>query len=303
MVLSRRSSGILLHPTSLPGPFGIGELGQHAYRFVDFLVEARQAIWQVLPLGPVGFGASPYSTFGALAGNPLLVSLERLVQEGDLLQGELADAPRTPPDRVDYSLVERWKVPRLEQAAGRLLAAGSTPRRESYEQFCQAHRSWLEPFALFMALKEHFGRRAAQEGYWGATWNTYWDIDIRLREEAALERWREQLADRVTLQRVLQFYFYEQWSALRAYANQRGVAIMGDMPIFVALDSADVWRAPELFELDGQCREVLVAGVPPDYFSATGQRWAIRSTIGTPCGPHSSPGGRSGSARCSSRWT
>ena len=159
MELSRRSSGILLHPTSLPSPFGIGELGPEAYRFVDFLVEAEQSIWQILPLGPVGFGASPYSTFGALAGNPMLISLRQLAAEGDLLDSELAGMPRTPEDRVDYALVDRWKMPRLEQAAQRFLDRADSARRDAYERFCREHQSWLGPFTFFMALKSTLATR------------------------------------------------------------------------------------------------------------------------------------------------
>ena len=273
MELPPRASGILLHPTSLPGPHGIGTLGDYAYQFIDFLVDAGQSLWQILPLGPVGFGASPYSSFCSVAGNPLLISLGQLTRNGDLQPSDLAPpfAPNAP--AVDYDVLSAWKLPRLEKAARHLLQQGGGKRRDDFERFCSQHRFWLEDYALFMALKEYFDQRAAEEGYWGATWNTYWDEDIALRDEAVMERWRATLVQRIDMQRVWQFFFFEQWSALRRYANERGIAIVGDMPIFVALDSVDVWSAPELFQLDEHRREKLVAGVPPDYFSTTGQRW------------------------------
>ncbi len=274
MELPTRASGVLLHPTSLPGPYGIGTLGAHAYRFVDFLVEAGQSLWQILPLGPVGFGASPYSTFCSVAGNRLLISLGQLVEQGDLRSSDLANAPfATNQPAVDYAALEAWKTPVLQLAAQRFLSSASAQRRAAYDDFCAQHAGWIDAYGLFMALKEHFDRKAAAEGYWGATWNTYWDKDIALREPAAVQRWRDKLSDRIELHRVWQFYFFQQWSALRRYANDRGVAIIGDMPIFVALDSADVWYAPSLFQLDQQRQATLVAGVPPDYFSDTGQRW------------------------------
>ncbi len=274
MELPPRASGILLHPSSLPGPYGIGTLGVQAYRFVDFLAEAGQALWQVLPLGPVGFGASPYSTFCSVAGNPLLISLGQLVEQGVLRSTDLPPFPVVvEPEYVDYTLLEAWKTPILERAAQRFLANATPQRIAAYEDFCAQHAIWIDAYGLFMAVKEFFERKAAAEGYWGATWNRYWDKDIALREPAAERRWRAKLADRIELQRVWQFFFFEQWSALRQYANGRGVAIVGDMPIFVALDSADVWYAPELFQLDDERQETLVAGVPPDYFSPTGQRW------------------------------
>ncbi len=274
MELPPRASGILLHPSSLPGPYGIGTLGAQAYRFVDFLVEADQALWQILPLGPVGFGASPYSSFCSVAGNPLLISLERLVEQGDLRSSDFASAlPSIDSTHVDYAELETWKLPVLETAAQHFLLHADSERKAAYATFCTRHSNWIDAYGLFMAVKEHFDRQAAAEGYWGATWNRYWDKDIAMRNPAAEAGWRVRLADRIELQRIWQFFFFEQWSALRQYANHHGVAIIGDMPIFVALDSVDVWYAPELFLLDETRQERFVAGVPPDYFSTTGQRW------------------------------
>ncbi|NLX53685.1 MAG: 4-alpha-glucanotransferase [Planctomycetaceae bacterium] len=268
-----RTSGILLHPTSLPGPHGIGSLGRSSYSFVDFLVAAQQSVWQILPLSPPGFGNSPYSAFCSVAGNPLLISLSQLMRAGDLAAADTSGMPSSDPCRVDFPQLVPWKMARLENAARTFLASANSSRRHRFEEFCQCHAEWLDDYALFMAIKEVFDQRAAAAGYWGSSWNRYWDKDIALREPQALERWKQQVADRAVLYRVWQYYFFEQWTALREYANERGILIVGDMPIFVALDSADVWVSPHLFTLDEQCQERLVAGVPPDYFSPTGQRW------------------------------
>ena len=271
--LPERASGILLHPTSLPGPHGIGSLGRSSFRLVDFLVGAQQSLWQILPLSPPGFGDSPYSAFCSVAGNPLLISLSQLVHAGDLAAEDTGGMFPTDPCLVDYERVGPWKMLRLDRAARKFLQTATGPRRRSFEEFCQRHASWLDDYVLFMAIKEEFDRRATAERYWGASWNAYWDKDIALREPRAIQRWTRQVGDRALLYRVWQYYFFEQWTALREYANERGILIIGDMPIFVALDSVDVWVSPQLFTLDEQCQERLVAGVPPDYFSPTGQRW------------------------------
>ncbi|MHB8862003.1 MAG: 4-alpha-glucanotransferase [Pirellulaceae bacterium] len=271
--LPERTSGILLHPTSLPGPNGIGSLGLASYRFVDFLVRAQQTLWQILPLSPPGFGHSPYSAYCSVAGNPMLISLNQLVHAGDLLNDETTGMAQADPSQVDYETVRDWKLPRLEQAARRFLRHASGERRQRFDEFCERHADWLDDYVLFMAIKEEFDRRAVAERVWGASWNTYWDKDIARREPSALERWQRKLEERLLMHRVWQYYFFEQWSALRQYANQRGIVLVGDMPIFVALDSSDVWVNPHLFTLDRHLQERLVAGVPPDYFSQTGQRW------------------------------
>ena len=273
MELEERTSGILLHPTSLPGPNGIGSLGLAAYRFVDFLARSQQSLWQILPLSPPGFGNSPYSAFCSVAGNPLLISLNQLVHAGDLLPDETTGLADLDSNQVDYDRVTTWKMARLELAARRFLQQAPPARRRAFDEFCIRHAGWLNDYALFMSAKEEFDRRAAEEQFWGASWNVYWDRDLAHREPEALVRWQAQLGDRPMYYRVWQFYFFEQWTALRQYANQRGILLVGDMPIFVALDSTDVWVSPHLFTLDGALREQLVAGVPPDYFSPTGQRW------------------------------
>lgn len=272
-VFPERCAGILLHPTSLPGPHGIGCLGEQARRFVDLLVRARQSLWQVLPLGPTGFGDSPYASFCSAAGNPLLIDLEQLRQKGDLRGDDLTGASSRPVNSVNFGAVIPWKIPLLHRAARRFLKSANRRRRADYHGFCSTHAAWIDDFALFMAIKEEFDARADAEGVWGATWNSYWDKDIALREPRSVRRWRARLADSVEIHKVLQYYFFRQWQALRRYANDRGVRLIGDMPIFVASDSADVWVDRHLFLLDRNGRQTVVAGVPPDYFSEGGQLW------------------------------
>jgi 4-alpha-glucanotransferase len=249
-----RSSGILLHPTSLPSPHGIGDLGAEARRFVDFLAGAGQKLWQVLPLGPTGYGDSPYQCLSARAGNPLLISLERLVEQGRLEASALASAPGFPEGQVDFERLVPWKTAVLQSAA----QPGS-----GFENFCEANRHWLDDFALFVALKAQ---------HKGVAW-TQWEAGARDRDPQALAKWRRQLAAPIAAQRLLQFLFYEQWSELREYARARGVRIMGDLPIYVSHDSADVWTNRQYFHLDAQGNPTAVSGVPPDYFSQTGQLW------------------------------
>lgn len=256
-------AGVLLHPTSLPGAFGIGELGGEAYRFVDWLVRAGQKVWQVLPLGPTGFADSPYSAFSAFAGNPLLISLQRLQDEGLLTWDDFVDYPFLPEDRVDYGAVIPAKMGVLRLAYERWKSQGDEEAKRGLEHFREQHTFWLEDFALFMALKEAYGGRA---------W-TEWDRDLAHRNPDALNRARRELADEVQFHRFVQYCFARQWSDLKRYANAQGVLIMGDMPIFVAHDSTDVWAKPEMFYLDEDGNPTFVAGVPPDYFSPTGQRW------------------------------
>ena len=256
-----RSSGILLHPTSLPGRHGIGDLGAEAYRFVDFLSETGQSVWQILPLGPTGYGDSPYSAFSAFAGNPLLISLDELAKTGDL-DAETVSEQTCPAGAADYGFAHRLKERLLPQAAARF-RTGSGPRQEAYRRFCQEQAYWLNDYALFRALRRHFDRQP---------WNR-WPLQVRSRQEPALHHWGKELARAVDDRKYAQFVFFEQWFALKDYANQRGIRILGDMPIFVAFDSADVWANPHLFHLDEDLQPTLVAGVPPDYFSAAGQRW------------------------------
>jgi len=260
-----RSSGILLHPTSLPGRFGIGDLGPEAYRFADFLAGAGQRIWQVLPLGPTGYGDSPYQCFSAFAGNPLLVSLEKLAAEGDLSPSDLAnDLPEFPNHQVDFGQVVHHRLPLLERAARNFLARASAMRRQDFQTFCRQNAHWLDNFALFMALKEAHGGEAV--------WNK-WERQVVARQPDTLARWEAVLSEPINTQKLVQYQFFKQWSELKAYCHDRGIQMMGDIPIFVAHDSADVWAHPELFRLDAEGSPSVQAGVPPDYFSATGQLW------------------------------
>lgn len=258
-----RASGILLHITSLPGPHGIGDLGPAARRFADFLHEAGCSVWQVLPLGPTGFGDSPYATFSAFAGNPYLISPEDLLVEGLLTEADLADRPAFPARRVDYGAVIPYKLRLLDQAYRRFREGVRPDLETAFADFRHAEAAWLGDFALFMALKE---------AHQGAPWNA-WPDPLRHRDPAALEQARHDLAEAIEKQAFRQFLFFRQWRGLLEYAHARGVYFMGDVPLFVAYDSADVWAHPELFYLDAEGQPTVVAGVPPDYFSPTGQRW------------------------------
>ena len=258
-----RVSGILLHPTSLPGPGGVGGLGEAAHRFVDFLVTAGQSRWQVLPLGPTGFGDSPYACLSTFAGNPLLICPERLVADGLLDPSALADAPAEHPGRVDYGAVIPYRHRLLATAFERFSVAPRDGMAKAFAAFCTREGWWLDDYALFTAVKAHHG---------GAPWHQ-WEAPIRDRAPDAIESWSERLADELERVRFEQFLFDDQWVRLRSHANGKGVRIIGDLPIFVPLDSADTWVSPELFHLDESGYPTVVAGVPPDYFSATGQLW------------------------------
>jgi 4-alpha-glucanotransferase len=254
-----RYAGIILHPTSLPGRFGIGALGPEAYRFVDFLAAAGQSLWQVMPLGPTGFGNSPYAVRSAFAGNPLLISQKILVEEGLIEAEELARAPAFPVERVDFEPVIAWKEALLSGAYRRFRAQG---RIHELDPFIEANQDWLPDFCLYMAIR-HEDSRAWHE----------WPKPLATREPTALASARRQLADLITYHAFLQSRFADHWSKLKARANQSGVRILGDIPIFPAHDSADVWANQRIFKLDPGGQPEVVAGVPPDYFSKTGQLW------------------------------
>ncbi|HMM19104.1 MAG TPA: bifunctional glycogen debranching protein GlgX/4-alpha-glucanotransferase [Selenomonadales bacterium] len=255
-----RSSGILLHPTSLPSPFGSGDMGPEAYAFVDWLQAAGQRFWQILPLNPPGYGESPYQSASAFAGNPWLISPEKLVEEGWLNREEIAAPPAFPVTRADFPTARAFKEPLLRKAFRRF-AAGREPG--DYRRFCDDNSLWLEHYCLFMALKAHLGDGAWQD----------WEEPLARRDTAALAFYRDLLADDLAYQRFLQYCFFRQWRQLKEYANSKGIRMIGDLPIFISGDSSDAWANPGLFELDGEGRPVAVAGVPPDYFSATGQLW------------------------------
>ena len=261
-----RSSGVLLHPTSLPGRYGIGDLGAQAYKFIDFLELAGQSLWQILPPGPTGYGDSPYQCFSAFAGNPYWVSPDLMAQDGYILAEHIPHVPDFPVDKVDYGWVIYWKNQLFENAHNWFISDGGREQKLKFDQFCTARSWWLNDYALFMALKQEHVEHE------GGVWNT-WPDDVRTRKPEALINWRNELAHQISLEKFRQFIFFEQWLNLKQYANGKGIKIIGDMPIFVAFDSADVWANPELFYLDKKGNPTVVAGVPPDYFSETGQRW------------------------------
>jgi 4-alpha-glucanotransferase len=253
-----RSSGILLHPTSLPGRFGIGDLGPAAYEFLDFLTDTGQRWWQILPLGPTGYGNSPYQSYSSFAGNPMLISPERLADEGLLSPSDWARFPRLDDDRVDFDAVIAAKDELFRKAFERFGRGDA-----GFRAFVKANAGWLDDFSLFMALKEAHGGRAWCD--WGAP-------HVR-RDPGALKKSREKLAGSVRYYQFLQYAFARQWGALREACRARNVGMIGDLPIYVAQDCADVWSRPDLFQLDTAGKPTAVAGVPPDYFSATGQLW------------------------------
>jgi len=257
-----RAAGILLHPTSLPSRGGIGDFGPAAYRFVDFLASARQGIWQVLPLGPLGYGNSPYSSTSAFAGNPLLISLERLAEHGWISRSNV-DRLSSDVAPVEYDKVFAQKLPLLFEAGRNFLESGSADALRRFESFRSDNSWWLEDFVLFDAI------RAGQKL---EAWNS-WPRELASREPNALQKAREELADDIKIRSALQFAFYEQWRALRKYCAERAVRVVGDVAIFVNYDSADVWTHRELFRLNENLDPEVVAGVPPDFFSKTGQRW------------------------------
>lgn len=261
--LKERLSGILVHPTSFPSPYGIGDLGAGAREFIDFLEQAGQHLWQVLPLGPTGFGNSPYQSYSSFAGQPLLISPEELVADGLLTEEDLEDIPEWESElRVDFDKVAEYKETLFRTAFSRFTELSSGDLLKEYRSFVCKHE-WLKDYSLFMACKEF---------HEGACWQE-WTEEIARPDEKAKEKWTRKLKKNVDYYRFLQFLFFRQWSALKEYANSKNIEIIGDIPIFVSADSCDVWANPELFQLDSKGYPTSVAGVPPDYFSATGQLW------------------------------
>jgi 4-alpha-glucanotransferase len=260
--MKRRSAGVLLHPTSLPGRYGIGDLGSAAHAWVEALARAKQTWWQVLPLGPTGAGDSPYQSYSAFAGNPNLISPDLLVKDGLIAAGDVNDV-QFPSGSVDFDNVGKFKDWLLDRAGQGFRHGAGNHLRGDFDRFCRENASWLDDFTLFMAIKR---------GCDGKAWHE-WPTPLVRREPAALEQARKELADGIGLESFRQFLFFRQWGQLRVHAERCGVKLFGDAPIFVAADSADVWANPHLFLLDADRRPRFVAGVPPDYFSATGQLW------------------------------
>lgn len=258
-----RASGVLLHPTSLPNDYGIGDLGKSAYDFVDFLTKSKQVYWQILPLGPTGYGDSPYQCFSAFAGNTNLISPELLVEEHLLTEEEINNKPDFPVGRVDFGTVIDWKNDLLQKAYERFRLTTSVNLRGSFETFTQQVADWLDDYALFRAIKSSQDQKLWLE----------WDEPLRNRRESAILEAHEDLFEEIQAQKFYQFLFFKQWNRVKYYANGKGIKVVGDVPIFISLDSADVWRNPNEFKLNEDLSPKVVAGVPPDYFSKTGQLW------------------------------
>ncbi|MDD2721679.1 MAG: 4-alpha-glucanotransferase [Gallionella sp.] len=262
-MIDERTSGILLHPTSLPGSFGVGDLGANAFLFVDWLIGAGQTYWQVLPMGETGPGNSPYMSSSAFAGSVLMIDLHELAHQGWLTDEDLIPHPEFRHDRVDYGLANQFRLERLRRAAKHFFSNANESVLSDYSEFCMAEREWLKDYALFKTILEQ------QQG---RSWNT-WPQPLANREIEALRKLEVESVEQINFWKFTQWCYYRQWKRLKQYANEHGIRLIGDVPIFVAYQSADVWAHPELFELDEMGAPTVVAGVPPDYFSATGQLW------------------------------
>ncbi|MBM4054465.1 MAG: 4-alpha-glucanotransferase [Planctomycetes bacterium] len=261
--MNKRRSGILLHITSLPSPYGIGDFGPFAYKFIDFLTETKQCLWQILPLNPTStaYGNSPYGSCSAFAGNHIMISPDILMEEGLLANSDVGNYKHLPDDRTDYANVTTWKEDILQKAFQNFQL--QKDGKYEFQLFCEKNAHWLCDYTLFIALKEYFH---------GKVWSD-WPAEIKHRKPEAMHEWRERLKDRTEKERFVQYIFFKQWYRLKEYCNKKNIQIIGDIPIYVTYDSADVWSHPELFKLDKNEQPAFVAGVPPDYFSKTGQRW------------------------------
>ncbi len=291
-----RKSGILLHPTSLPSKYGIGDLGESAYSFVDFLKKANQRIWQILPLGHTSFGDSPYQSFSTFAGNPLLISIDKLIEENLLTEAEVGEIPIFSETKVEYGKVMDFKYSLLRKSYSKFKTITNKKFLSEYNSFCKKNESWLDDYCLFISLKNHFieerkntwetpeykaykkanektlSENTINDCFYGASWNS-WPDDIASRKKGAVEKWTRKLKNEIGFYKFLQYKFFEQWKSIKNYANKNNIEIIGDIPIFVAADSADTWSNPRLFRMDSKGYPIEVAGVPPDYFSETGQLW------------------------------
>ncbi len=261
-MINNRKTGILVHPTSFPSRYGIGDLGSGAYEFIDFAAECGCKIWQVLPIGPTGYGDSPYQAFSSFAGQPLIISPDKLIEAGLLSEDEI-NFREWDNRNVDYGELIPYKLNILEKAYANFKESKDSKLSSAYKSFCRKHKFWLDDYSLFMAAKDHHN---------GVIWNE-WDESIAFPTAKSKKEWISKLEDRVNYYSFVQFIFFKQWLELKDYANKKGIAIVGDTPIFVAFDSADVWTHRELFFLDEKGYPTVVAGVPPDYFSETGQLW------------------------------
>jgi len=262
-MLLERSAGVILHPTSLPGPFGVGDLGPSSFHWLDFMDTAGLGLWQILPLNPTGYGNSPYQSFSAFAGNQNLISPILLVEDGFIALQEIEKHPHFASKRVDYPRVQRWKKKILKRAFHNFHKLAPDQIKKDFESFCQNQSCWLNDYATFMTLKDFFKQ---------TSWN-HWPDEYKFHDEKALTKFMEKNSSVINFHKFIQFCFHKQWQQVHSYARSKKIKIIGDMPIYIAYDSSDVWTHPELFELDENRNVRLVAGVPPDYFSPTGQLW------------------------------
>jgi len=260
---TERSSGILLHPTSLPGKYGIGTLGKETFHFIDFLVKSKQKLWQILPLGPTGFADSPYQCFSSAAGNPLLIDFDILIKEGLLDKKDLASLDTFDNGPVDYGKVIKSKYPLLKKAMETFRKNAGKEHKTDFHEFTINNKNWLEDYALFMSLKEHFKQKPWYQ----------WEKPLKMRKETALKPFHTLLSDQIEFHKFIQYLFFRQWLDVKDYAHQNNIRIIGDIPLYVALDSVDAWANTDLFQFDKEKNPIAVGGVPPDYFSATGQLW------------------------------
>ena len=260
---TERSSGILLHPTSLPGKYGIGTLGKESFHFIDFLAKSKQKLWQILPLGPTGFADSPYQCFSSSAGNPLLIDMDILVKEGLLDKKDLAGLGPFDDGPVDYGRVIDTKYPLLRKAMQAFREHAGKEHKKDFYEFTVNNKKWLEDYALFMSLKEHFKQKPWYQ----------WVKPLKMREKTALKPFHSLLSDNIEFHKFIQYLFFRQWLAVKDYAHQKNIRIIGDIPLYVALDSVDAWVNTDLFQFDAEKNPIVVGGVPPDYFSSTGQLW------------------------------
>lgn len=264
MSKQQRYCGVLMHPTSFPSPYGIGDLGDEAREFVDSMVQAGITIWQLLPLGPTGYGDSPYAARSSFAGNELLIDLRALMCDGFLEFEDLFTVPAFNLDRVDYGAVRAWKEPLLMKAAAKFLSDAEPQDKADFDAFCEGNSWWLDDYALYQVLCSHYN---------DSRWFHTWDKDIAMRKPAALAKWTKEKAAEITPWKVLQYIFFKQWKALKKYANERSIRLVGDIPIFVAPDSVDAWSNRRLLKIDAKGNQKASSGVPPDGFSAEGQLW------------------------------
>jgi 4-alpha-glucanotransferase len=260
----QRHTGVLLHPTSLPSRHGIGSLGDEAFAFLDLLADSKTTLWQVLPLGPTGYGESPYAARSTFAGNELLIDLDTLACQGFLELGDVLDPPVFSPGRIAFDQVRRYKEPLLEKAADAFLSAGGNPSATDYASFCEENAWWLDDYALYQVLCTAFH---------DSRWSLMWPKELKLRDPKALQEARETYAGEIERTKVLQYFFFSQYKAVKQYANGKGIRIIGDIPIFVASDSVDAWANTRLLKMDAQCNQRASSGVPPDAFSSEGQLW------------------------------